>query len=103
MYVKRNHDYRKKFYFNLSGLTLKAEGSSLRKYEITDVREGSVAAMAGLQTGDIIIAINGMPARELELSTVNAYFNSKPGKKVTVEIERAGKPIKKVFHLENQV
>lgn len=103
LYLKRNHDFKKKFYFNLSGLTLKAEGSSLRKYEITDVRENSAAGLAGLQVGDIIVSINGIPARELELSTVNAYFNSKPGKKVIVDIERAGNPIKKVFHLENQI
>lgn len=103
LYVKRNHDYKKKFYYNLSGLTLKAEGSSLRKYEITDVRENSVAARAGLQSGDIVVSVNGIPSRELELNTVNAYFNSKPGKKVVVGIERAGQPMKKIFHLENQI
>ncbi len=103
MYVKRNHDFKKKFYFNLSGLTLKAEGSGLRKYEVTDVRENSVAALAGVQSGDLIITINGIPTRELQLNTINAYFNSKPGKKVVVDIERAGKQIKKVFHLQNQI
>jgi hypothetical protein len=103
MYFKRNHDYKKKFYYNLSGLTLKAEGSSLRKYEITDVREQSVADLAGLQSGDIVLSVNNILATDLELNTINSYFNSKPGKKVVLEIERAGKRIKKVFHLENQI
>lgn len=103
MYVKRNHDYRKKFHFNLSGLTLKAEGSNLRKYEITDVRENSAAAQAGIQTGDLILSVNGLSAADFDLNTLTGFFNSKPGKKIVMDIERAGKRTKKVFHLENQI
>ncbi|MFZ5999520.1 MAG: aspartyl protease family protein [Bacteroidota bacterium] len=103
IYLKKNPSYKKRFYYNLSGLTLKAKGARLRKYEIADVRENSAAAKAGLLVGDNVIAINGMPATDLDLNNVNSLFNNRPGKKVTIEIERKGEIIKKKFRLENQI
>jgi hypothetical protein len=103
IYLKKNPAFRKKFYYNLSGLTLKAKGARLRKFEITDVRENSAAAKAGFQVGDDVITINGMPAADLDLNMVNGLFNLKPGVRVTVEIERNGEIMKKKFRLENQI
>jgi hypothetical protein len=103
IYLKKNHAYKKAFYFNLSGLTLKAKGSSLRKFEITDVRENSPAAKAGLQRGDLVITVNGLSANELDLTSVNGFMNSKPGRRIILDIERGATKMKKVFRLENQI
>ncbi len=103
IHLKKNHSYKKNFYYNLSGLTLKAKGSSLRKFEISDVRVNSTAEKAGLQVGDLILKVNGMNSGELDLNTVNGFFNSKPGRKITLDIERAGERTKKTFRLENQI
>ncbi len=103
VYLKKNPAYRKKFYYSLSGLTLKAKGARLRSYEITDVRAGSAADKAGLLVGDLVLSVNGLPASDLDLNTVNGLFNLKPGKKITVEISRKGELIKKRFALENQI
>jgi len=103
IHLKKNHSYKKKFYYNLSGLTLKAKGSSLRRFEISDVRVNSTAEKAGLKVGDLILKINGINSGELDLNTVNGFFNSKPGKKIVLDIDRAGERTKKTFRLENQI
>jgi predicted aspartyl protease len=103
VYLKKNSSYRKKFYYNLSGLTVKAKGARLRKYEITDVRENSAAHKAGILVGDMIVSVNGLPSTELDLNTVNGLFNLRPGKRVVVLLERGAKIIKKELRLENQI
>lgn len=102
-YVKKNTAFRKKFYYNLSGLTIKAKGSDLTTFEITEVRNESAAKNADIQTGDIIISINGISTRDLNLNQINGYFNSKPGKKINLELNRNGELVKKFFFLEDQI
>ena len=102
-YFKKNHDFNKNFYFNLSGLTIKAKGSSLKKYEISDVRKGSSAEKADVQVGDQLIVINGILASELDLNNINGFFNSKPNRKIVIDILRNGILVKKSFKLESQI
>jgi hypothetical protein len=103
LYMKKNSGYKKDFYFNLSGLTVRAKGSRLKNFEVADVRENSAGFKAGVKLGDRILSVNGMPASELDLSLINAYLNNKPGKKITLQIERAGKKEKIEFRLINMI
>ncbi len=103
IYVKKNGNFKKSFYFNLSGLTIKAKGSSLRKYEISDVRPNSTAERADVQVGDLLVTINGLAANELDLNNINGFFNSKPNRKIFLEIIRNGVKLKRSFHLESQI
>ncbi len=103
MYIKKNASYKKKFYFNLSGLTIRATGARLREYEISDVRENTSAQKAGILRGDNILSINGISLVDYELNNVNNLFNSKPGKKIRIEILRNGERLKKEFVLESQI
>ncbi|HZY79006.1 MAG TPA: aspartyl protease family protein, partial [Cyclobacteriaceae bacterium] len=64
LYLKKNSQYKKKFYYNMSGLTLKAKGSKLQHFEITDVREKSPAEEAGIKPGDLVLSINGLIASD---------------------------------------
>jgi C-terminal processing protease CtpA/Prc len=103
LYLKKNSSFKKKFYYNLSGLTIRATGIRLKTYEITDVRENTNAQRAGLLRGDEIVSINGVAVIDYELNNVNDFLNSKPGKKIRVEVLRNGEKIKKVFVLESQI
>jgi len=103
IYFKKNNGLRKKFYLNLSGITVKAMGRTLRIYEISDVREGSPAEKVNLLKGDRIVSINDLPVDDLNLDHVIGMFNSKPGQKISVWIDRKGKRIHKEFILENQL
>jgi C-terminal processing protease CtpA/Prc len=53
--------------------------------------------------GDQIISVNGIAAKNLDLNSVNGFFNSKPGKKIKMEISRKGEKLKKEFQLEDQI
>lgn len=103
LYLKKNSQFKKKFYYNMSGLTLKAKGSRLQHFEITDVREKSPAEDAGIKSGDLVISINGLLASSLDLNQLNAFFNLRPGKKIVVELDRKGERLKKEFRLTNQI
>ncbi|MCW5912449.1 MAG: aspartyl protease family protein [Cyclobacteriaceae bacterium] len=101
IYLKKNSALKKKFYFNLSGLTIRARGSRLKNFEINNVREGSVAARADIRVGDHIVSVNGVQASDLSLNVINAFLNSRPGKRIVLQIERGSEKLKKEFRLED--
>ncbi len=103
LYLRKNSAYAQKFHFNMSGITLKAKGARLRRFEVTDVRKESAAEKVGIKPGDEVISINGLLAAELNLNTINAFFNSKPGKKIKIDLLRAGQKIHTTFKLESQI
>jgi hypothetical protein len=103
LYLKKNHAFKKKFYYNLSGLTVKTVGKDLNKFEISDVREKSPSFNAGILVGDVIEKINGLSSDDLDLHQVNGFFNSSPGKRIFVEIVRNGQIIKKAFRLQDPI
>lgn len=103
IYLKKNGSFNKKFYYNLSGLTIRAKGARLRDFEISDVRKDTNAEKCGLQAGDRLLIVNGIDLSELELNNVNSLFNRKPGKKIKLIIMRNGEKLKKEFVLESQI
>ena len=103
IYLKKNSSFNKKFYLNLSGIDLKAKGSSLNVFEVSEVRKQSPADKAGIQQGDIVISVNGIVTKDLHLNQINALINTKPGKKITLGIERNKIRYELDFRLENQI
>lgn len=103
MYVKKNSSFSRRFNYNLSGMTFKAKGVRLRRFEITDVRKGSGADEAGIEVGDELVSINGIAASDFSLNALNGAFDLRPGKKIRVEIMREGKIMKKKMVLINQI
>ena len=53
--------------------------------------EGTPAARAGLQPGDLIVSIEGESAQGMSLNKVVHVLRGKPGTKVTITIARGGK------------
>ncbi len=103
MYIKKNASFRKKFHYNLSGLTIKAKGSRLNVFEVIEVREKSVSDLAGVLAGDLIVNINGYNAAILDLNTLNGFFNNKPGKRIRLTVNRNGTLLKLNFELADQI
>ncbi len=101
LYLKKNSSLKKEFYFSLSGLTLRARGARLRNFEISEVRESSLAEKADIRKGDRILMVNGLSVDELDLNEINGLLNSKPGRKINLLIQRDGIKSKKEFKLEN--
>jgi len=103
MYLKRNAAFKKQFYYNMSGLTVKADGPRLKKFVITEVREDSPAKRAGIEIKDEIIAINHISTDDLNLNHLHSFFNRAPGKKLSLRIKRGDQVLEKVFRLAEQL
>jgi C-terminal processing protease CtpA/Prc len=103
IYLKKNSQFKKKFHYNLSGIILKAKGSRLNVFEVIDVRKKSVADLAGLLVGDLVVSVNGINTRSLELNAINGFFNQKPGKKIHLVVDRKGQLMKIDFALADQI
>lgn len=103
LYIKKNRNFNKKFYYNLSGLTVKVTGEHMDQFEISDVRKRSPSYDVGIQAGDFIMRINGLPAVHYDLDQINKLFNSNPGRRISMEINRNGSIMKKLFNLEDPI
>jgi hypothetical protein len=103
IYVKTGRQFKKDFTYNLSGITVKAIGSNLNQYEIVEVRENSVASESGLKEGDRLISINHVDTNQMELGKVISILNSKPKKKLLIEISRNGQRLRHSIILENRL
>lgn len=103
MYLKKNSSFKKKFHYNLSGLMVKAKGSRLNVFEVTEVTKQSAADRAGVMAGDLILNINGINTTTLDLNTINGFFNFKPGKRITLLLMREGQQHKIQFALADQI
>lgn len=103
MYLKKNSAFKKPFHYNLSGITVKAKGVALDVFEITSVRDQSAASKAGISEGDRILSVNGISTSLISLNYINAVFNHRPGKRISLMIERNGQRLRKDFRLEDQI
>ncbi len=103
VYLKKNADFKKDFHYNLSGLTVKSKGAKLNVFEVTGVRQGSVAFNSDLRVGDEIVTMNGVQLALMDLNYVLAILNRKPGKRIRLEILREGVRLKKEFVLADQI
>ena len=61
-----------------SGVSLRAEGADYRTFRVHEVLEQSPATEAGILQGDIIVSIDGRPAENFTLSSINEMLE-KPG------------------------
>ncbi|WP_299839836.1 aspartyl protease family protein [uncultured Tenacibaculum sp.] len=72
-------------------------------YKILEIIEDSPAYKVGMEKGDLIKRINGKPAHEYSLDDINGIFSYKPGRRVIIEVERDGLPLKFKFKLEKRI
>jgi C-terminal processing protease CtpA/Prc len=70
-------------------------------FRIFNVREGSTAALAGIQKEDRIISINGKNAHYLTIEKINELLKSEEGKIIEIEVDRNGKTLKFEFQLKS--
>ena len=69
-------------------------------YEVTNVREDSPGAKAGIRKGDIIGKINGNNAFKYKLQEITELLQSEEGKTIYMEVERKGVILKLKFELK---
>ncbi|HEY9184233.1 MAG TPA: aspartyl protease family protein [Salegentibacter sp.] len=84
----------------VSESTYRLKFSLAPQYQIAEIRPGSPAEEAGLQTGDIILEINGNPAHKYSLDKISNLFTSREGRKIKLLVERDLKEMKFSFKLK---
>jgi C-terminal processing protease CtpA/Prc len=70
---------------------------------VTEVRDKSPSKLSGILPGDIILTLNGISAQQMDLNVINGFLNSKPGKKIKLEINRQGARLKKEIELRDPI
>jgi hypothetical protein len=102
VYFKKNHaSYKKEFGYNMSGITVIADGEDLNIYRILEVMKDSPADKADIRVDDTIEFINGISYEKLKLHDMYQIFNFKEGKKIKMGIRRNGQLLYKTFRLES--
>ena len=95
--------WRQKFQFDRSGLSILAGGDNLRSFAISNVVPGSPAEEAGIQVGDRIRTVNGVPVTLLSLESILRKLQRKAGKRIRMRLYRAGRLYETEFRLRNLI
>ena len=72
-------------------------------FQISSIREGSPAHMGGLLVGDIILAINGREAYNIEMQEIIQMLSQKEDKRIKLLVDRNGKHLKYDFYLKSML
>lgn len=89
MYLKPNEYYAAPMTYDRSGMWINGGASG---FAVKSVMTGGPAEQAGLETGDVIIAVNGKPASGIALYDMRAMLRDEaPGTKVRLTVSRDGK------------
>ena len=70
-------------------------------FQISQIRQGSPAHLAGLMENDILLEINGVAAYSLKMEEVIHMLSQKAGKKIKVLVDRNGQHLKYEFVLKD--
>ena len=73
--------------FDMSGISLSAQGPDYRDYVVRSVVQESPAAETGVMTGDRLTAIDGKPTRGLTLDHIRELFR-RDGQVYALEMRR---------------
>jgi hypothetical protein len=101
--LEKTRKKEKGYYFNMSGIDLISTGDDLRTFEVDHVRANSPADRVGIKQGDILEVINGVDAKDFNLSDINTLFQSRPGKKIRLSIRRGTQVFRTVLVLEKMI
>lgn len=91
MLLEPNRNYRQPFSADQSGLNLRLEPST-RGLVVHAVTKNSPAADAGLQSGDVIIAVGSVPSSQVGLAKLRHMFEANSGK-YNLTVRRGGQTL----------
>jgi hypothetical protein len=96
--LRPNSSFDTPFSYDGSGLLLGASGDDFRTFVVKSVAKNSAASDAGIERGDVIVAVDGTSAKRFALWQLeNALERS--GSTVTLTVERRGERSERVLAL----
>lgn len=103
MYMLPTRAFKKKFDYDRSGMTLVAAGKNLGQYRVLNIIDGSPADEAGVQSGDLLRSINGIPTSLLSLGSIIHKLQKKEGKRTRLVLKRGDEKFKVRFRLRKLI
>jgi hypothetical protein len=103
MILQKGADFRRPFEYNMSGITLRSLGSLFNIYEVSDIIPGSPADVAGIKTGDVLLAIDHNFTLTMTLGEVNKKLSAGDGIKVNLTLSREGKQMEVRLRLKKLI
>ncbi len=100
--LEPNSRFGDRFLTDESGLSVIATGAGFHHFEIDDVEPGSPADVAGLRSGDVLTAVDGHPAGELDLERIGTLLEQ-PSGRVLMNLERGGKAVSTYLLLKERL
>ena len=98
LYLRPNASFGQPMVFNRAGMFSRSENGMLR---VVRVIPDSPAAVAGVQIGDVVAAINGTPASRFSLEETRAIWLQQPGTRIALDLTRGGKYMSVTFLLRD--
>ena len=103
MILEPNANFEDPYNFTMSGLVVQTGGrGDWQTLTVRKVMADSPAAEAGIQVGDVIEMIDGRPAAEYSIHTLDGYFK-RDGEVVTLKFIRDGRAIEKQVKLTKAI
>ena len=102
MLLEKSSAFREPFDYDASGLRVQPQGADLTTLEVRRVTPGSAGAQAGLQAGDVILAVDGRPVGEITPHGVRRLFQ-KDGKEYALSILRGNAVRQLRLHCRQQI
>jgi len=102
MILEKNARYAEPSKFDMSGLTLAAEGDDFGTVRVLVVADASPAARAGVRPGDTITTIDGQAAGTIGLEPLFDRFQE-AGKEIRLGLLRDGKPDEVTMRLQQRI
>jgi len=103
LYMLPNGTFKDKFKYDKSGMLLAVSGPNLGSFVILNLVPGSPAEEAGLQIGDEIKTLNGLPAALFTLEGIAHKLQGRTGKKINLNIKRQEEKLKVSFRLRDLI
>lgn len=103
IYLRKNESYDDPFIQDRSGLHIRLQGNSFNQFIIADVIPDSPAAVAGIQTGDVILRCNGKPFERLSLDSLNSTLQNESNTVVWLTLSRQGEEVDVKFKLKDLI
>ena len=88
------------FDIDMSGLLLRAEGIELDQLIIEQVREGSPAALVGIEAGDELVAMDG---QQVTLEQAVRLLRTRDGYVLPLTLDRDGRKLEKQLTLKQDI
>jgi predicted aspartyl protease len=93
VFLEPNRNINDPFEFDMSGMSLAAQGVERREYRVRSVIRDTPAAEAGVSAGDLIVTIDNRPARELTLTEIRRLFRQ-PDRELVLNLKRSAQSMR---------